>query len=61
MPAELSIFIDESGDFGSQSEAYLLTFVLRDQSNDISSQFARLSQTLKTWAIHRITHCTPAL
>lgn len=47
MPAELSIFIDESGDFGSQSEAYLLTFVLHDQSNDISSQFARLSQTLK--------------
>ena len=44
--SELSIFIDESGDFGTQSSFYLLTFVFHDQSVDISSQLARLSDTL---------------
>ena len=43
---ELSIFIDESGDFGTQSSWYLLTFVFHDQSLDISSQLSRLSDTL---------------
>ena len=36
---ELSIFIDESGDFGayeSHAPVYLITLVLHDQSNDIS-------------------------
>ena len=47
MATELSIFIDESGDFGSQSAAYLLTLVLHDQSNDISDQLHRLASALE--------------
>ena len=38
---ELSIFIDESGDFGEVKEKpsyYLVTLVFHNQSNDISEQ-----------------------
>ena len=45
--SELSIFIDESGDVGSNSRFYLVALVLHDQSVDISSQLSRLEQTLR--------------
>ena len=44
MNKNLSIFIDESGDFGFKdgaSECYLLTFVLHDQKKDISDNLRR--------------------
>lgn len=46
---ELSIFIDESGDFGGyepHSPYYILTLVFHDQSVDISKNVARLRKTM---------------
>ncbi len=46
---ELSIFIDESGDFGqtvNQSPYYIVTLVFHDQSDDITENIARLKQWL---------------
>jgi hypothetical protein len=42
----LSVFIDESGEFGTNSEYYLLTLVFHDQSKSISSQIERLDSLL---------------
>jgi len=42
----LSIFIDETGDGGSNSKYYLVTLVFHDQSNDIQPQMARFSKEL---------------
>jgi len=56
--SELSIFVDESGDFGAHSEFYVVSFVFHDQANDITSEVERLAEELKArgqnpqWAIH---------
>ncbi|WP_165062575.1 hypothetical protein [Adlercreutzia sp. ZJ154] len=45
--ADLSVFIDESGDFGvyeKHAPYYLITLVLHDQSKSISEQVAYLKQ-----------------
>ena len=44
--SELSIFIDESGDCGKNSDFYLLTFVFHDQANPIDRQLSRLTSSL---------------
>ena len=47
---ELSIFIDESGDFGevvNTSPYYIVTFIFHDQADDISHQIKRLDKQLK--------------
>lgn len=47
---ELSIFIDESGDFGEVKERpayYLVTFVFHDQSNNIDQQVSKLEQSVR--------------
>ena len=47
--SELSIFIDESGDFGPydfRSPYYIITMVFHDQSVDISGPIAKLNQDL---------------
>jgi len=47
--SELSIFIDESGDFGQydfRSPYYIITMVFHDQSVDISGPIATLEQDL---------------
>lgn len=46
MPKELSIFCDESGDFGDNSKYYLLSFVLHNQSNSIKEPIAHLQNFL---------------
>lgn len=46
--SELSIFIDESGDFGSNSKYYLLTLVLHEQKNSIESELAALDEVLSS-------------
>ena len=46
---ELSVFVDESGDFGEyekHSPYYLITLVLHDQKEDISNQLAHLETEL---------------
>jgi hypothetical protein len=44
---ELSVFADESGEFGSQSEYYVLTLVFHEQSDDISGALGRFSDALR--------------
>ena len=47
---ELSIFIDESGDFStkaSNDKAYLVSFILHDQSIDISDDLKKLESKVK--------------
>lgn len=46
---ELSIFVDESGDFGKLEETcpyYIVTFVLHDQTKDIKTQVDKLNISL---------------
>lgn len=46
---ELSIFVDESGDFGAakgSQDYYLVTFVFHDQSEDISNHVRLLEQSV---------------
>lgn len=48
---ELSIFVDESGDFGPysvQAPYYIITMVFHDQSEDISSQIHKLEQAVES-------------
>ena len=47
---ELSIFIDESGDFGEVKERpayYLVTFVFHDQNNNINQQVLKLEESVR--------------
>ena len=47
---ELSVFVDESGDFGryeSHSPYYIVTMVMHDQSINISTQLDKLNDALK--------------
>ena len=46
---ELSVFIDESGDFGEYSHItpyYIVTLILHDQSSDITTQLQLLEGSL---------------
>lgn len=48
----LSIFIDESGDFGQfdpKHPMYYVAMVMHEQSNDISSNIAALETLIKNW------------
>lgn len=47
---ELSIFVDESGDFGEyapHSPFYIVTLILHDQSNDISNDIKKLDHEIR--------------
>ncbi len=47
---ELSIFVDESGDFGEYEKHapyYIITMILHDQSVDISTEIGKLNEALK--------------
>ncbi|MDO4291533.1 MAG: DUF3800 domain-containing protein [Eggerthellaceae bacterium] len=59
--SELSIFIDESGDCGSNSDFYLLTFVFHDQAHPIDKQLRRLSLSLTEagWPHAKALHTGP--
>lgn len=63
---ELSIFVDESGDFGSyESHApfYLFTLVFHDQSNAIENQLSHLERGLADigFAVHHCFHAGPII
>lgn len=52
---ELSIFIDESGDFGEVKErpaCYLVTFVFHDQKEDIRQQVLKLEESVRISGFH---------
>lgn len=47
---ELSIFVDESGDFGvyeKHSPYYIVTMILHDQEHDITADISKLDEALK--------------
>ena len=47
---ELSVFIDESGDFGEITERpayYLVTLLFHDQKNEITSNIKKLEDSTK--------------
>lgn len=47
---ELSVFIDESGDFGDVKDRpayYLVTFVFHDQDHAIEQQVIKLEESVK--------------
>ena len=62
---ELSIFIDESGDFGAyepHSPIYLLTLVFHDRAIDISYSLAMLRDAMKQRGIPNHTvHAGPLI
>ena len=50
---KLSVFIDESGDLGEYNEVtefYVISFVFHDQSNDISNQVEKLTNSVKEYS-----------
>ena len=55
---KLSIFIDESGDFGEIKERpayYLVTFVFHDQNKNIDKQVLKLEESVKAAGFEQIT------
>lgn len=64
--SELSIFIDESGDFGayeSHAPHYLITLVFHDQSKDISERIEHLKRQVVEAGFPRghAIHCGPLI
>lgn len=50
--SDLGIFIDESGDVGSNSEFYLITMILHDQASSIEQQEQKLCYELDLLDVH---------
>ncbi|MDR1825763.1 MAG: hypothetical protein LBR27_10645 [Bifidobacteriaceae bacterium] len=63
--AVLSIFVDESGDFGLDSDYYVITLVLHDQTDDIASMLSTLTSQLESGVDglepNRAIHTGPAI
>lgn len=61
---ELSVFVDESGDFGSKSDSkyYIVAFVLHDQNEDITDLVRGMDAQLEntTHGIHPV-HTMPLI
>jgi len=61
----LSVFIDESGDFGKydpKSPYYYVSMVLHDQSNDISSEIKNLEEHVANYGYpHHAIHVGPII
>lgn len=61
---ELSIFVDESGDFGrvdNSSPYYLVTLVFHSQADDISEQLVKLNKELKENDCPEYIHTGPII
>lgn len=62
---ELSVFIDESGDFGDyaiHSSYYIISLILHDQSKDIQPQIKKLEENLSYIGYpHHCTHAGPII
>lgn len=62
---ELSIFVDESGDFGEYSAHapyYIVAMVLHDQANDITTEIAKLNRELKNLGYeNHVVHTEPLI
>ena len=59
---ELSVFVDESGDLGSESKYYLLALVFHDQSDDLSRTIGLYERDLAVRGLENlIFHLNPLL
>ena len=62
---ELSIFVDESGDFGSYAEHssyYIISLVMHDQKNEINQDIEKLEQRLSEIGYpHHCIHAGPII
>lgn len=62
---ELSIFVDESGDFGvysTHSPYYIVTMILHEQSKDISSEITQLNTELSNLGYtNHVVHTEPLI
>ena len=59
---ELSVFVDESGDIGGESDYYLIALVFHDQDDNIQASIARYRQALSDRSIADATfHLGPLL
>ena len=62
---QLSVFIDESGDFGDYNgvtEFYVISFVFHDQNEDISGILTKLDNSLKDYSKERFAiHTMPLI
>jgi hypothetical protein len=62
---ELSIFADESGDYGAydyRSPYYIVTLVFHDQSNDLSQQISKLNEMIRKYGRQeRAIHTGPLI
>lgn len=61
---ELSIFVDESGDFGRVDNSppyYLVTLVFHSQADDISAQLVKLNKELKENDCPKYIHTGPII
>ena len=59
---ELSVFVDESGDIGGESDYYLIALVFHDQDDNIQASIARYRQALSDRSIPDVTfHLGPLL
>ncbi|MDR1265499.1 MAG: DUF3800 domain-containing protein [Propionibacteriaceae bacterium] len=63
--ADLSIFCDEAGDFGTDSDYYVLALVLHQQDNDITALLEKLTEELRLGVdgldADRAIHTGPAI
>ncbi len=59
--ADLSIFVDESGDFGEyspHSPYYIVTMVIHDQEKDIAPQIQKLDEEIQSLGYEKILSYT---
>ena len=66
MKNTLSIFVDESGDFGAyspHSPYYIVTMLFHDQSNDISAQIQKLEEEVQLLGYEKnlVIHTAPLI
>jgi len=60
----LSIFVDESGDFGAHSDYYVVALVMHNQDDDLSDELAAFADALRLiegFVGDRVIHTGPAI
>lgn len=64
MENKLSIFIDESGDFGKydvNAPFYLFSMIFHDQNNNLSDKIYQLDYKLSSLSTRSLIHCGPLI
>lgn len=61
---KLSIFVDESGDFGKydvNSPYYIFTLVFHNQSNELTNMIDNLDYKISNISDRKLIHCGPLI